>query len=242
LALAWEALRRPVGLRAYQWDTGRVRPENAPVRRVVALAHLALRWPAGGLLPVVKQVLRSAAPAANRGRAIARSRGIEPGPPRAADPGAANRRLAALIAVPCPEGYWAEHWDFGVPARSPSGGSGETAALVGPSRAADVVVNVLLPLAAAVGALEGDQPLLDRAWAAYRAHAPLAENWITRLVRQRAHLTGDRHATVGSAQLQQGLIQLYVGPCHALRCAACPLGGAPTPSRSAPPSDYPPPT
>jgi hypothetical protein len=141
---------------------------------------------------------------------------------------AANRRLVALATVPCPEGYWAEHWDFGVRARLPAGGTGETTALVGPSRAADVVVNVLLPLAAAAAALEGDQSLLERAWAAYRAHPPLAENWITRLVRQRAGLTGDRHATAGSARLQQGLIELYVGPCHSLSCAACPLGGEST--------------
>ena len=146
---------------------------------------------------------------------------------------AANRRLAAIVAVPCPEGYWAEHWDFGVPARTPAGGTGETAALVGPSRAADVVVNVLLPLAAAAGTLSGDQALTDRAWAAYRTHPPLAENWITRLVRHRAGLASNHHAPLGTARLQQGLIDLYAGPCHNLSCAACPLGCEPAGPRGA---------
>ena len=57
-------------------------------------------------------------------------------------------------------------------------------ALIGPSRAADAVVNVLLPLAAALGALSDDPALVRAAEAAYAAHPPLAENWITRLVRE----------------------------------------------------------
>jgi hypothetical protein len=128
----------------------------------------------------------------------------------------ANAELLRLVLVPCPPGYWARHWDFGVAA-------GEPVALVGPSRAADAVVNVLLPLAAAAGRLDGEPWLVQAAQGAYQAHGLLAENWVTRLVRQRAGLAGEAAGQVGTARLQQGLIGIYEGPCKDLRCGACPL-------------------
>ncbi len=264
---AWRSLARAPVLRAYHWDAGQVRPENAPVRRVVALAHLALRWPAGA---------RGAAPGGNGPRATAEAgRRTAPRPvdarrgpggaappsggllgavaealewpsgqgmarqaqPRAGrgpeGPAGAIARLARLVTLSCPDGYWASHWDFGVSAvvrpagrerrdsggrsragrgagggdlrgtpGAPAMGDGEsdpgrgrravqTAALIGSSRAADVVVNVLLPLAAAAGAWRGDEALTARAWGVFRAHPALAENWITRLMRQRTGLSGE---------------------------------------------------
>ena len=221
-AEAQSAGRKPA-LRAYAWEMGRVRPENAPVRRAVALAHLFLRWPEQGMLAAVCDAFRSG-----------------PG----SEPRAANRRLAALMALPCPPGYWAQHWDFGVPTkfrlsssafregealatRNPKpgtgveGGDGDAAALVGPSRTADAVVNVLLPLAAALGGLEADALLAQAAAAAYAAHPLLAENWITRLVRERAALP--HPGPIHTARAQQGLIAVYEGPCRDLRCRECPL-------------------
>ncbi len=206
-AAAQDAGQRTV-LRAYAWGMGRVRPENAPVRRVVALAHLALRWPERGLLAALREAF---------------------GPRQKADVRAASRRLATLVSLPCPPGYWALHWDFGVPVRTASpdaddGELGDGAALVGPSRAADVVVNVLLRLAAALGELEGDGALATAAGAVYAAHPLLAENWITRLVRERAALPPA--GPVRTARAQQGLIAIYEGPCRDLRCADCQLARA----------------
>jgi hypothetical protein len=206
LERAWPAAGRLPALRAYQWDAGQVRPENAPVRRVVGLAHLALRWPEGGMLWALEEALR------------------EP-------PAKARRQLAALVAVPCPEGYWREHWDFGVTAKGAAGGAlegpagNETVALVGPSRAADVVVNVLLPLAVAAGEALGNTELVDAAWETYRAHPPLAENWITRLVRQRAALPRPAEASreAMTVRHQQGLIHVFEQTCRDLRCGECPL-------------------
>ena len=202
LERAWTASGAPIVLRAYRWDAGQVRPENAPVRRVVALAHLALRWPSTGLLAQVRERL-------------------------AAGARRANRRLADLVTLPCPPGYWAERWDFGVPARPSGDTAAETAALIGPSRAADAVVNVLLPLAAAAGEMHADEALREHARAAYQTHPLLAENWITRLVRERTGLpagTRGHPDAVSTACAQQGLIAIYEGPCRDLRCAECPLG------------------
>jgi hypothetical protein len=197
----WQARGRRAALRAYRWDFGRSRPENAPARRVVALVHLALRWPEDGLLAAAAACLRK-------------------------EPAVACRRLAGLVALPAQRGYWADHWDLGVSARA----AGEATALVGPSRAADVVVNVLLPAVAAHADAGGDAELARRARGTFAAHPPLAENWITRLVRERTGLDAAPGTTdpVDSAAIQQGLIAIYEGPCAPLRCAACPLSGATT--------------
>jgi hypothetical protein len=99
-------------------------------------------------------------------------------------------------------------------------------ALIGPARAADVVVNVLLPLTAALGERAGDTSLVQAAATAYHAHPVLAENWITRLVRERTGLLPAPGIadSIRTAAAQQGLIEVYEGPCRDLRCAECPLG------------------
>lgn len=292
LEQAWRRRGEPPALRAYRWSAIQVRPENTPLRRVLALAHLALAWPAGGLLATVRQILGPEArqPAGRQdsagppdspgsldrpdspgrpGRPDRPGGPIRDGPQTAVGITSVSARLARLVSLPCPEGYWADHWDFGVAAVGADGGrfaggrssgSGsrggagagsagdgsrrsdqstganeapgapgqlgapgavQTGALIGPSRAADVVVNVLLPLAAAAGEEQGDSALTAAAWAAFRDHAALAENWITRLMRERTGFGSARGAAA-----QQGLIALYEGPCRDLRCADCPLSGA----------------
>jgi hypothetical protein len=165
-----------------------VRPANSPVRRVVALAGLAARWRRGGLLPAVQRILGADSP-----------------------PAIAARSLADLVTPPVAAAFWRRNWDFG---RAAPAGAG---ALVGPSRAADVVVNVLLPLAATADVTAA------AARAVYGAFPALAENWITRLVRQRTG-TGELPPR---AVVQQGLIATYETTCRDLHCAACPLGSGP---------------
>jgi len=204
----WAAHDQPAAVRAYMWDHGQVRPENGPVRRVVGLAHLALGWPAGGLLPAIREALMGA--------------GRRP---------AAHRTLARLAGVSCPPGYWLQHWDFGMPARGAYGGAldqctgNETVALVGPSRSADIVVNVFLPLAVAAARATDDVALEEAARSAYRTHPLLAENWITRLVRERSGLVGGSGEPGLTASGQQGLIAVFEETCNALACGACVLGG-----------------
>jgi hypothetical protein len=196
LERAWQDLGLAPVIRAYSWEHGG-RPENAPLRRVLALSRLVRRWPREGLISAIAGALRAAgAGAAEDSRA---------GPLPAA------RRLVALLLLPSPSDYWRGHWDFGVP--DPGG---QTGSLLGPSRAADVVVNVLLPLAVAA------TPAASVAGAVYQAHPALAENWITRLVRQRAQL-----APLRQAAAQQGLIEIYERTCRDLRCAECPLAHGP---------------
>ncbi len=131
-------------------------------------------------------------------------------------PSRAAPALRALL-VRSAAGYWQMHADFGRPLARP-------AALVGPDRAAEAVVNAVLPWAAAVGRATGDTLLLDAARAAYREHPRLASNQITRhMARQIAG--PEAKQVVTTARRQQGLIHIYRGWCDARDCLACPAGG-----------------
>ncbi len=121
--------------------------------------------------------------------------------------------------------------------------------LLGPGRAADVVVNVLLPFALAYADLHSRPTLAEAAWAAYRAHPRLAENELTRAMA--VLLAGEpdppapaaadavrpgadrppfggragpdrRRPPAHSARRQQGLLHLFHRYCDYRRCGECP--------------------
>jgi hypothetical protein len=127
----------------------------------------------------------------------------------------ALRRLLSCAGDP----YWRAHADFARPLRRP-------AALLGPERAADAVVNALLPWTAAVARHRADPRLEEAAEAAYRSHPLLAQNQITRHMAQQI-LGPLGPATIRTACQQQGLLAIYRGWCDARDCQACPAGGSP---------------
>ncbi len=89
------------------------------------------------------------------------------------------------------------------------------------SRAGDIVVNVLLPLARAVARRAGDDVGVARADAALVAHPPLATNAVIARVAERLGYAPRDVARTAAAQ--QGLIAIWDGPCRPLQCAGCPL-------------------
>jgi hypothetical protein len=146
---------------------------------------------------------------------------------RALSPPAGEKELArlwtALIAVPA-AGYWASHADFGRPLSARGAADVGGAALVGASRAGDMVVNVLLPLLVAYGERNGRGDLAEAALRVYASYPKLADNRITRAMAEEA--LGPRKAgSVSTARRQQGLIHLYRLYCEARRCYECPLSG-----------------
>ena len=97
----------------------------------------------------------------------------------------------------------------------------ERPALLGRSRAADIVLNVLLPFAYAWGEFIPQLELQDKAFSIYRNYHKLAENSIERHMREQLGLSRN---LVNSAQRQQGLIHIYNKLCTQGRCAECGLG------------------
>jgi hypothetical protein len=131
-----------------------------------------------------------------------------------------NARLAATtlrtIFTRAGDQYWQTHYDLGRPMRRPG-------AVLGSQRAAEAVVNAVLPWAAAL-ARAWDRPDLERAAeSCYRMHPPLASNHVTRHMAEQ--ILGAAAATVpGSACRQQGLLHIYRTTCDARDCASCPAG------------------
>ncbi|GDX70917.1 hypothetical protein LBMAG38_20080 [Chloroflexota bacterium] len=193
------------------WSKTSVRPENSPHRRLSALVRIMSSWPGRQQPPGSTDhgILGSGHTARVGQQAsdamIARVAAIIGFRRRSANTksGSVHSDLAGLVTVK----------------PSPS-----RPALVGPARAADIVVNVLLPLLSAWGLVTGDRDLSEAAREVYTTHPALASNWITREVGRRIGIGGREVPAVRRASVQQGMIDLWEGPCRPLACTECPLG------------------
>ena len=113
------------------------------------------------------------------------------------------------------DGFWSNHYDLkGGPARLPAG-------LIGPGRAGELAVNIVLPFALAWAEGRGDAPLTEAAVTAYRRYPRTSAYGVLRLL----------SATLGSrlaagARRQQGMLHLFRRYCRQGGCAGgggCPL-------------------
>ena len=177
-------------------------PDAAPARQRRG------RWRLAGLRPANSPVRRlqgaAALLAASAPGGLARRLCLDlpAGPPRAA-----CRELRRRLVIPDPA-LGPRPWH-----------------LIGAGRAADIVVNVVLPCAAAYADLASRPALADAAWAAYRAHPKLGENEITRLMAGLL-LGSERRRLAHNARRQQGLLHIFRAYCDLRRCGECPAAGA----------------
>jgi hypothetical protein len=207
LEAAWHrhASALPAPLPAAAWKLWRVRPENVPVRRAAGISQMIGAWSADD---PVDRLLADLATAE-----------------RASNPTILASRWQARVTD---DGYWAAHHDFGrrLPTPQPW--------LVGAGRAGEVVVNVLLPFAYALGQASSDASLSSRALALYRRYPSGPPN---RVVREMAVQVGgaDGPKLARGACRQQGLIHLYRHWCDSRDCARCAAQTPPSDqTRSAP--------
>lgn len=112
------------------------------------------------------------------------------------------------------EDYWSRHFDFGRQCKSLS------PLLVGKSRAADIVVNVLLPFAQAWGTNNKQPELAEKAFALYCSYPAISENTVEKHMRRQLGLKGTQ---VNSVRRQQGLIHIYKRWCTQGKCQECVL-------------------
>jgi len=111
------------------------------------------------------------------------------------------------------DGFWFNHYDLaGGPARLPAG-------LIGPGRAGELAVNIVLPFALAWAEGRGDAPLAEAAVAVYRRYPRTSAYGVLRPL----------SATLGSrmtagARRQQGMLDLFRRYCRQGGCAGQ-LGG-----------------
>jgi hypothetical protein len=117
---------------------------------------------------------------------------------------------AGLMAAD--NGYWAKRFDFG------KGYPGLGQWLIGQSRAADIVINVLLPFVYAQGQENGMAAPSEKALALYYAYPPAETNTLERHMKAQFGL---KSAQVNCARRQQGLLYLYKKWCTQGRCGEC---------------------
>jgi hypothetical protein len=112
------------------------------------------------------------------------------------------------------DGYWRDHFDLGVRSKT------KISAILGNSKAGELVVNVVLPFALSWGELANDAKLTENAIELYLNYPKLAENCITRHMKKQLGLEEPFGLF---ACHQQGLIHIFRNYCREGRCAQCPL-------------------
>jgi hypothetical protein len=102
------------------------------------------------------------------------------------------------------------------------------AALLGPRRAADILVNVLLPLLCAYSTQRRDAGMEQRVRDAYLSAAPLQSNRAIEEAHRLLVPPSRARAVVRTACEQQGMLGLYRDFCQSLygNCRNCPLAAA----------------
>jgi hypothetical protein len=110
------------------------------------------------------------------------------------------------------DGYWGSRFDFG------KGFSGLSKWLIGESRAADMVINVLLPFVFTWGNENGQTELAEKAFCLFRSFPSVETNTVERHMKEQFGL---KNTQVHSAQRQQGLLHIYKKWCTQGRCKEC---------------------
>ncbi len=170
------------------WCFLRVRPDNFPTRRIVALSCLLDRFGHEGLVPAMLRLFEKA-PESRRHCWLENS---------------------LVVAQP---GYWQKHCDFGVL-------SGRSSALIGYERASAMIINIVLPFAAALANRSSDSKLKRKVIEIYGAYPGGGDNELTRYMRQQLKLGPSLRLSAGQ---QQGLIHLFQAYCRQRNCLDCPV-------------------
>ena len=122
--------------------------------------------------------------------------------------------LTAALQVQA-DGFWRNHYDLtSKPARLPEG-------LIGPGRAGELAVNIVLPFALSWAESHGDAPLTGAAVATYRRY-PRTSSY--GLLRPLSAALGSR--VIAGARRQQGMLHIFRRYCRQGGCAGtggCPL-------------------
>jgi hypothetical protein len=143
-----------------------------------------------------------------------REQGILSGLREALENGEDGRALEQVLGVGA-DGYWGNHPAFGAPV------AGQAPALIGRDRAAEIIINVVLPFFTAYGHTACQPPLAGKARAVFDSYRPPPENSLEKHMRKQLGLPPE---TAAFAPGRQGLIHIYKTFCTQGKCIECPLG------------------
>lgn len=174
------------------WQFFRLRPENFPTLRLAAAAHLITTFRTTSLF---KEIIRR----------IKETEG---------DAGGTIRAFRSLFIIPADD-FWSCHYRFQELSRRP------IRSLIGRSRAHDIILNAVIPVALLYARVFRDRAVRTGAILLYKSFPQLMGNHILRTVSEQ--VTRSR-IVLDSAYMQQGAIQLYRCYCMEQRCRECAVG------------------
>jgi hypothetical protein len=181
----------PEHLDERQWRTAGIRPANFPQRRIAAAGHVLAGLSQHSLMDLFLGPLRALEAQASR-RQLQRC----------------LSELARPLRVTGETDFWGRRYTLIGPEQNRS------IDLLGPGRSTTMVVDIVLPAAAALAQLGREPISLAAVRALYRCHPRLPTNEVTRdMERQFFGVDRARPTVVDSACRQQGLIQLYRDFC-----------------------------
>ena len=197
----WESTeqhKNSAPMTADQWHFAKIRPANYPSRRIPAIAQIISRCQDTLMMDFLPLI--EGAATANQ-RTLARIR----------------HRLRERL-TPAPSGYWENHSHFGkgIPQRG--------AALIGAARAADIIVNKLLPITLLWGEHSQSSTLTEAVQRLYNSYPKLQENRITQRIEAQIFSQEQPIKLISpSAKKQQGAIYLHRNFCSSQLCDLCPI-------------------
>ena len=122
------------------------------------------------------------------------------------------------VMMPKASGYWAEHSTFGGKPHK------KTVYLIGKERAADILVNIVLPVAYLWAGRVQSHQLMEAVQMLYDKHPKLQDNVITnQVIQQLFPEKRMARSVINTAKRQQGLIYLYRLFCNNRICDMCPI-------------------
>ena len=197
-----ELAKRTERMVASKWQFGRIRPNNHPVRRIVAMSQLIFRCK-GSLMMYFLPTCEIAGNIAGNIDTSSMLRNIR------------NNLLDLLILEPT--GYWETHSNFG------KGGT-KNAKLIGTDRALDILVNKILPVAYIWAVESESKQLQDAILKLYSDFTKMQENSIIRQVAKQVFNEAQPMRIIKpTAKTQQGIIRLYKNYCVDQLCDLCPI-------------------
>jgi hypothetical protein len=208
----WQSVGKQVEtMRETDWNLSHIYPNNSPVRRIVAQSYLLERY----CKRTCREPFGSAQDGPAEGRLLAGILRLV----KEAPPAGGHHVLENGLTVSS-DGYWRDHFDFalGSKIKIPRIKYG---AILGNSKAGEIIVNVILPFAFSWAKLANEPKLMKKVMGLYSSYPKLAENEITRHMENQLGLKEPPDFT---ACHQQGLIHIFRNYCRQGKCSGCPLG------------------
>ena len=187
----------PPCMTAARWRfTGR--PLNYPTRRIAAMSQLIHRCQGSLMmyfLPICEKAVTADTPKTLR---------------------TIEKELRTLLMLE-PTGYWETHSNFGT-------GGTQKAGLIGNTRAVDIIINKILPIAY-IWAVEAEsQKLQEAILRLYNTGSKSTGNKIIRTVDEQIfNETQQMRHLKPTAKIEQGVIRLYKNYCADWLCDLCPI-------------------